>query len=163
VNGLPALVNAGSERFKGVELETEFRFRPDFLGRLTYAYHDAKFRDFVQDFDGVPTQLAGNRLEMSPRDLGSAELAWSPPSGLNASVLYQYVGERFLNRRNTALTASYNTWAAGIGYRFPRWEIRVQGENLNDTRPPVAESELGDGQYYLLPARTVRLRLSTHF
>jgi len=29
--------------------------------------------------------------------------------------------------------------------------------NLNDQRPPVAESELGDAQYYLLPARRVEV------
>jgi iron complex outermembrane receptor protein len=163
VNGLPALVNAGNERFKGLELETEYHFQPEFVWRLTYAYHDAKFRDFVQDFDGVPTQLSGRRLEMSARNLGSTELVWTPTSGFNAMVRYQYVGDRFLNKRNTALAPSYETWAAGIGYRFPRWEIRLQGENLSDERPPVAESELGDAQYYRLPARTYRLMWSTRF
>jgi len=163
VNGLPGLTNGGSDRFKGVEIETEYHFLPALAGRLTYAYHDAKFRDSVQLFDGEPLQLRGNRLEMSARDQGSAELSWAPATGFNASVIYQYVGDRFLNKRNTALAPSYETWAAGIGYRFPRWEIRLQGENLNDTRPPVSESEFGDAQYYILPARTVRLRLSTHF
>ena len=163
VNGLPGLTNGGSDRFKGVELEAEYRFLPALSGRLTYAYHDARFRDSVQLFDGEPLQLRGKRLEMSAKDQGSVMLAWAPATGLNAAVLYQYVGDRFLNKRNTALAPSYETWAAGIGYRFPRWEIRLQGENLNDTRPPVSESELGDAQYYLLPARTVRLFLSTRF
>jgi outer membrane receptor protein involved in Fe transport len=163
VNGLPALVNAGAERFKGLELEAEYRCRADVLWRVTYAYHDAKFRDFLRDFDGVPTQLSGNRLEMSARNLASTELVWAPKTGFNASVLYSYVGDRYLNMRNTALAPSYGTWAAGIGYRFDRWEIRLQGENLNDTRPPVSESELGDSQYYRLPARTVRLRWTMHF
>ena len=31
---------------------------------------------------------------------------------------------------------------------------RVDGENLSDRRDPVAESELGDAQYYRLPARS---------
>jgi outer membrane receptor protein involved in Fe transport len=163
VNGLPQLVNAGSERFKGVEVETETRFRPDLLWRLTGAWHDAKFVDSVQDFDGVATQLAGNRLEMSARELASTELVWAPPQGFTASVLYQYVGDRFLDKRNRALAPSYETWSAVIGYRLPRWEVRLQGENLNDTRPPVSESELGDAQYYLLPARAVKLSLTTRF
>ena len=59
-------------------------------------------------------------------------------------MVANYVGERFLNKRNTALAPAYTTWSAGIGYRFEAWEIRLDGENLNDTRPPVAESELGD-------------------
>jgi iron complex outermembrane receptor protein len=164
VDGLPALVNAGAERFKGFEVEAEYHFLPNLLGRATWSYHDARYSDFEQLADnGEPEQLRGNRLEASPHDLGSAGLSWAPPTGFNASVLYQYVGNRFLDPENTILADSYGTWAAGIGYRLPRWEIRLQVENLNDTRPPVAASELGPGQYYLLPARTARLRLTTHF
>jgi iron complex outermembrane receptor protein len=163
VNGLPALVNAGNERFKGAELETEFRMRSDLIARLVYSYHDAKFQDFVQDFDGVPTQLEGNRLEMSAKDLAGAELVWFPDRGWNANVRADYVGDRFLNKRNTALAPSYTTYAAGVGYRFERWDLLLQGENLSDERDPVAESELGDAQYYRQPARNVRLIWSARF
>jgi len=163
VNGLPALVNAGSERFKGVELDLTGRIRSDLRWQATYAWHDPKFIDFVQDFDGVPTQLAGNQLEMSARHLASAGLICAPDHGLTGWVLANYVGERFLNKRNTAVAPDYTTWSAGLGYRFGTWEVRLDGENLNDTRPPVAESELGDAQYYRLPARTLRLSLGARF
>lgn len=163
VNGLPRLVNAGSERFKGVELDVTGRVRPDLRWQATYAFHDAKFRDFVQDFDGVATQLEGNRLEMSARHLASAGLIYVPGHGLTGSIVANYVGDRFLNKRNTALAPDYTTWAAGLGYRFGSWEVRLDGENLNDTRPPVAESELGDAQYYRLPARSFRLGFGTRF
>ncbi|HEV2851858.1 MAG TPA: TonB-dependent receptor [Thermoanaerobaculia bacterium] len=163
VNGLPRLVNAGSERFRGVELETKGHILSDFLWQAAYAWHDAKFRDYVQDFDGVPTQLDGNRLELSARRLGSAGLVYAPAQGVTGFVLANYVGERFLNKRNTALAPDYTTWSAGLGYRFNTWEVRLDGENLNDTRPPVAESELGDAQYYRLPARTFRLSLGARF
>jgi hypothetical protein len=33
----------------------------------------------------------------------------------------------------------------------------VDGTNLNDARDPVAESELGDAQYYRMPSRTMAL------
>jgi outer membrane receptor protein involved in Fe transport len=163
VNGLPALVNAGSERFKGAELETEFRFLPDLIGRLVYSRHDAKFQDYVQAFDGVPTRLDGNRLEMSAKDMAGLGLVWFPERGFNANVQADYVGDRFLNKRNTALTPSYTTYSAGLGYRFERWDLRVQGDNLTDERDPVAESELGDAQYYRLPARSFRLIWSARF
>ena len=100
---------------------------------------------------------------MSAKSLGSAGLIYAPASGFTGFVLANYVGERFLNKRNTALAPDYTTWAAGLGYRFGAWELRVDGENLGDERPPVAESELGDAQYYRLPARTVRLGLSFDF
>ena len=162
-DGLPELVNAGSERFKGVELDLKGRLLPDFWWQGTYAWHDAKFRDYVQDFDGVPTQLSGNRLEMSARHLASAGLIYAPARGFLGSVVANYVGDRFLNKRNTALAPSYTVWEAGLGYRADRWEVRLDGENLGDERSPVAESELGDAQYYRLPARTVRLWLGLRF
>jgi len=164
VNGLPTLVNAGAERFKGFEVEADYHFLPSLIGRATYSYHDAKYQDFAQlADDGSPEQLRGNRLESSPHDIGSAQLLWSPAAGFNAAVLYQYVGERFLDPENTVSASSYGIWGASIGYRLPRWEIRLLGQNLSNTRPPVAASELGPGSYYLLPARTVRLTLSTRF
>lgn len=163
VNGLPVLVNAGAERFRGAELETEARFRPDLLWRVTYSRHDAKFEDFVQAFDGVLTQLEGNRMEMSAKDLASTELLWLPARGFRGSFLWQYVGDRFLNKRNTALAPAYDTWGATLGYRFASWEIRLEGVNLSDERDPVAESELGDAQYYRLPARSFRLSWAARF
>ena len=155
VNGTPVLQNSGRERFKGGELETEYEVKPSIRARVSYSYHDSRFRDFVHEFDpGVPTQLAGKRLEMTPYNLAGAGLIFSPPAGFNGNVLLNYVGERWLNKRNTALAKSYTTWSAGAGYRMGRGELRLDGRNLNNSRAPVAESELGDAQYYLLPARS---------
>jgi len=47
----------------------------------------------------------------------------------------------------------YTEISAGLGWRFRKVELRVDGRNLTDQRPPVSESELGDAQYYILPAR----------
>ena len=92
---------------------------------------------------------------MSAKNLASLWILYLPEKGFNASAIAQYVGSRFLNKRNTAPADSYTTWSAGIGYRFGRAEVRVDGVNLSDERDPVAESELGDAQYYLLPARSI--------
>jgi hypothetical protein len=35
--------------------------------------------------------------------------------------------------------------------------VRVTGRNLTDRRDPVAESELGDAQYYRLHARMIEV------
>jgi iron complex outermembrane receptor protein len=151
--GNPELVNAGTERFRGAELGTSWAFRDDLRARLSYANHDARFRDFLTEFDGTPTQLRGKRFEMTPRDLASLGVVWAPPEGWRASTEAAFVGERFLNKRNTALADDYVTWNAGVGYRFPSIEVRLDGRNLNDARDPVSESEVGDAQYYRLPAR----------
>jgi len=155
--GVPTLVNAGAQRLRGLEIETVLRPSPSLEWRAAYSLHDARFRDFVTDFGGVPTQLAGRRLEMSARNMASTELLAGRTQGWQGIVRSNWIGSRFLDRRNTALAPAYLTWDAGVGYRLRAVEIRLDGRNLGDRRPPVAESELGDAQYYLLPARSILL------
>jgi iron complex outermembrane receptor protein len=164
VDGLPTLANAGSERFQGIECSATYRFASEFQGHLAYSYHDARFRDYLKDFDdGALTQLAGKRLEMSPYNLGGLGLTYAPPQGLTASVEMNYVGSVQLNQRNTAPSRGYATYAASIGWRGHRWSLQVVGENITDRREPVSESELGDGQYYILPGRKVKASLRFNF
>jgi iron complex outermembrane receptor protein len=163
VNGVPALANSGKNRFQGVEAEAEWIPRDHLIVRGGYAYHDATFRDSIQVFDGVPTQLAGNRLELSAHHVAGASAAWSPDRGLQASADLHYVGSRFLNKRNTALADAYIELGARWGWRMGRWEVGVTGRNLTNERSPVSESELGDSQYYILPARTVEAAARVRF
>jgi outer membrane receptor protein involved in Fe transport len=157
VNGLPSLTNGGEQRFEGVEAEAHWRVNDALDTRASVALHSAEFRDYVAEFDGVPTQLAGNSLEMSADRLASAGVTWCPDHGVIAWGGVNYVGERYLNKRNTVVADPFTAVAAGVGYRFEKAEIRIDGENLTDERDPVSESELGESQYYLLPARRYRL------
>jgi iron complex outermembrane receptor protein len=163
INGLPALTNAGQQRFKGIELAAAWRLANHVSGRATYSFHDAKFTDFVAEFDGVPPQLAGKRLEMSARHMASAGLIYAPDQGVFGGAEINWVGSRFLDKRNRSLADGYRTLAAGIGYRKRRWEVRFDGRNLNDERVPVSESELGDAQYYRLPARRLDVTAALKF
>ena len=156
INNLPALINSGTTRFQGVELATNLRLPAALSARATYSFHDGKFVNFVQSFGGVPTQLGGKRFEMSARHLASAGLTWAPELGFLANVTSNYTGDRYLNKRNTALAAAFATVDASIGYRMERTEFRFDGRNLGDRRDAVSESEFGDAQYYRMPARTVR-------
>ena len=163
INGVPGLINAGQQRYKGFDAAVQGYLPRNVSARATYSFHDARFQDFVQSFDGVPTQLAGKRLEMSARHLASFGLLYAPSEGVIANAEFKYVGSRFLNKRNTALAEGFATLTLGGGYRFDRWEIRVDGRNLTDRRDPVAESELGDAQYYRLPARRFDVTTSVRF
>ncbi len=51
----------------------------------------------------------------------------------------------------------------GIGYGLRRGSLRIDGWNLTNRRPPIAESEMGDAQYYRLPARALELSYATTF
>lgn len=157
VDGLPGLANAGKERMKGAEFEASYRIAPDLRLYGNLAWHDARFGDYVQLFGNTPTQLRGNRLEMSPMHLAGLGLSYAPGHGWQASIVGNRVGDRFLNKRNTARAPAYNSLAVSLGYRFQRCELRLSGDNLTDRRDPVAESELGEGQYYRLPARFFEL------
>jgi iron complex outermembrane receptor protein len=163
VNGLPALVNTGTQRFEGVELSGDARLAPSFMVRGSYSFHDAHFLEYAQVFDGVATMLNDKRLEMSPRHLWSAGILRASSRGPIASVVLNITGSRYLNRRNTVLADGFATVDAGFGYRWRRLEVRIDGRNLRDQRDPVSESELGEAQYYRMTARRVDVTLSARF
>ncbi|MDE2154531.1 MAG: TonB-dependent receptor plug domain-containing protein [Xanthomonadaceae bacterium] len=163
VNGLPGLANAGTEHFKGIELDGRFKLNEALAVVATYARHDARFGHGVQLVGGTSVQLQGKFLELSPRHLASAGFTYAPREGVTAYALADYNGAHFLDRLNTARAGGYTTFDAGIGYRHAAWELRLDGYNLSDRRDAVAASELGTGQYYLLPARSVQLSVSYDF
>lgn len=163
INGQPGLVNGGQQRFEGIELETDWRVTGELRWQTAYSYHRATYRDFINNTDGTPaglTQDAGNRLELSPLDLFSTGLFYMPERGFNANAVLRYVGSRYFDPENTVSTPAYTTYDAGIGYRFDTWSLNLEGRNLNNQRPPVSNSELGDSQSYLLPARFIELSAS---
>ncbi|HEX8233917.1 MAG TPA: TonB-dependent receptor [Caulobacteraceae bacterium] len=160
VGGLPSLANAGSERFKGGEVEARWHVTPDMSVAANYAHHEATFIDYARlRPDGSIQQLAGNTLELSPENIGGVGLIYEPAEGFQGSAVVRYVGERFLNKGNSVVADAYTTLDISAGYRFADWTVRVVGENLTDRRDPVAESELGDAQFYTLPGRTVWVEL----
>jgi iron complex outermembrane receptor protein len=139
------------------------RVIPHLLARAAWSLHDSRFRDYLTEFDGAPTQLAGHRFEMSPHHLGALALSWAPDRGLFASGELRYVGGRYLNKRNTARASHYATLAALLGYRHGQYEVRLSGRNLTDRRDAVAESELGDAQYYRLFPRRFEVAATVRF
>jgi iron complex outermembrane recepter protein len=163
INGVPALINSGKQRFQGFESGGALFLPKNFIARATYSFHDATFRNFIQDFDGIPTQLAGKRLELSARHLAAFGFMYAPVRGFVGGFEFNYTGSRFLNKRNTALAEGFPTVGISAGYRTPRWELRVDARNLSDRRDPVAESELGESEFYLLPSRRVDASLRLHF
>ena len=164
VGGVPGLINAGRQRFQGFESEGTLLLPRNVMLRVNYSFHDDHFTDFVQDFNNGsgPTQLAGKRIEMSPRNLAALAVLYSPAHGFLGGVVVHYTGSRYLDRLNTALAGGFADLGISAGYRTRRWELRLDAHNLADRRDPVAESELGEGQYYLLPARRVEGTLKLH-
>jgi iron complex outermembrane receptor protein len=68
------LTNAAAERLKGGEFEARFNIRDDLLVAANYAYHDARFTQYLF-FDADANSyvdVAGRQLPLSPRHLASA-------------------------------------------------------------------------------------------
>jgi len=162
--GNPELVNAGKERFRGAELEADYLLAGNVRLQAVYAYHDAKYTDYLAlDDDGVLEQLAGKRLPLSAHGIGAIGFIYAPPAGFTAWSTVNLTGSRFLDRENTALASAYTTWAAGLGYRFAGWELRLDGWNLTGSRAPISASELGPAQFYRLNGRSFRGTLLYRF
>jgi outer membrane receptor protein involved in Fe transport len=156
-----ALANAAGERLRGVELEARYQASPALALAATVAYHDARFTQYLF-FDqnaGADVDVAGNELPLSPRVMASLGVLYEPPQGVGASLVVNYVGAQFLDEENVARVQGYATVAASVGYRATRWSVTFEGTNLTNQRPPVSASEFGSDSFYLLPARTLWLRL----
>jgi iron complex outermembrane receptor protein len=155
------LANAAGERLRGVELETRWDILRDLSLVANFAYHDAKFTRYVviDPVTGGAVDVGGRQLPLSPRVLASAGILYTPARGFNGALVANYIGRRFLDEENVAPVGGYTTIAATVGYRFGRYLVAVEGENLTNERPPVTPSEFGSQSFYLLNARTLRLRL----
>jgi iron complex outermembrane recepter protein len=160
VGGLPALVSAGSTRYRGVELESSLLLSTALRLSASVSLDQATFRDFNDAVDG---QLAGRQQALAPRWRGDLALTYAPQSGLQLAANLNAEGQRFLDRTNQLPVGAYGTFDAMIGYRFSKLQVRLKGTNLMDRREPVLASELGDGQYYLLQRRHVDLLLTLPF
>jgi iron complex outermembrane recepter protein len=155
-----ALTNAGEERLEGVETEMRYQVTPDLALAANVSYHNARFTQYLF-FDGVSNvQLAGNQLPLSPHLLAAAGLLYTPAQGFSSTLVAQYVGRQFLDEENTAAVGGYMTLAANLGYRFGRYRILLEGNNLTNQRQPVSASEFGSESFYLLNARTLWVRVA---
>jgi iron complex outermembrane receptor protein len=164
--GNPVLMNAGTERFKGQEVNATLapRMLSGVTLRLGYAHHDARFVQFTfVDPDGIFQDVSGNRLEMTPTDLWNARLDYRSRIGLTFWGAVRHQGSRPLDRDNIAYLPSFEEYDAGASYALKRYSIGVTGRNLSDDRHLVTESEVGDAQFYVAAPARVTAQVSTQF
>jgi outer membrane receptor protein involved in Fe transport len=155
VDGLPVLRSGGRERYQGVEAETTFR--P--LDGLTLAAHatygDARYRQYTTLIDDEPVVLDGRNLPLNPKMRAGAGVIWAPGRGLGFSLTGNYTGARFLDSQNQVRVGGFTVLDASLSYRFDGTTLTLAGSNLTDRRDPILASELGEGQIYRMPGRSV--------
>ena len=165
-DGTPALANAGSERFQGLEIEGGWRppALPGLAVSAGYAHHDARFVHFsFSTPDGELRVVDGKRLELVPRDLWNARVAYAPTRGPGAFVAVRHQSRRPLTRRNTSWTDPFYETDAGLSWEFPWGRAALVGRNLGDSRHYVAESEIGDSQFYVAAPRRFLAEVAVRF
>ena len=166
-DGNPELVNAGKERFQGMEIEAGYRpaALKDFSLLAGYAHHDARYVRFTFiDPDAGLQDASGQQLELTPRDLWNVRAAYHPALGFGAWAAVRHQNHRPFDRINIAFMPAYFEWDAGVSWDFsPDVRLSVVGRNLGDSRHFVAESEIGDAQNYVAPPRRFLGELSVRF
>ncbi len=155
--GLPGTQNGGQQRLRGIEGDLNGPIASDWRWTVTYAYHDAQYTNFVVNEGGQNVQLAGNQIVMSPHQLFKAGISRMPDQGWLVHADFEIVGRRYYDMDNQIRAPGYGTINAGFGYRFGHWTVRLDGTNLTNRRPAVAESELGPDSFYVMPARSIQL------
>jgi iron complex outermembrane receptor protein len=165
-DGNPELVNAGEERFQG--METEIGYRPKQLPGLAltagYAHHDAKYKrfSFIDPDEGLLV-ADGQRLELTPRDLWNVKIAYRRETGPGGFVAVRHQNHRPFDKINEAYMDSFFEWDAGVSYALKNVRLSLVGRNLGDSRHYVAESEIGDAQLYVAPPRRFLAELTVDF
>jgi outer membrane receptor protein involved in Fe transport len=155
-DGQPMLVNAGAERSQGMDAEIVWAL-PKLEGfsiSAGYGHHDATYVHFSYLApDGDLVVADGNRLELVPRDLWNARLAYAPKTGLGFWGAVRHQNIRPLTRSNTFYTDSFFEWDAGASWEFSWGRLSLVGRNLKDDRHYTSDSEIGDGQFYVVTPR----------
>ncbi|HMF94416.1 MAG TPA: TonB-dependent receptor, partial [Vicinamibacterales bacterium] len=161
--GTTVLRSIGQQRYKGIDVEGALRPSRGLTIKVNVGWSDALYEDYLTSIDGKPTQLAGNHQVLTPRVRVGGGLLYAPGRGWRGSLTSNWVGEHWLNSLNTFEAPAYAVIDASVGYRFPRFTLAVLGSNLGDRRDAVQLSELGEGQFYRLPARRVDATLTWHY
>jgi iron complex outermembrane receptor protein len=154
--GVPTFVgittNAGKARFRGVELETNWRMAQDLAiagDRLTWAgtlgYLDAKYLQFITNIGG-PVDVANNRkIQNTPKWTLSGSLDYDTPAfggrlDLNTTVSYRSKSQQFELRTPMLDQKGFALWDANIVWRSgdKRYELGLHGKNLANKKYIVA-------------------------
>ena len=162
-NGVAVLRSIGRQRYKGLDLEGALRPVAGLTVKANIGWSDARYSDYVTNIDGTPNQLAGYRQVLTPSVRVGGGLLYAPDRGWRGSITSNWIGRHFLNSLNTFDSPAYAIVDASLGYRFARFTASVLGSNLGDRRDAVQISELGEGQFYRMPARRIDATLTWHY
>jgi iron complex outermembrane receptor protein len=142
--------NAGKARFRGVELESNFRAAENMAragDRLTVSgslgYLDAKYLQFITQIAGVgPVDVAKDRkIQNTPKWTLSGSLDYDTPMAggrlnLNTTLSYRSSSQQFELRSPGLDQPGFALWDANLVWRSAgnRYELGLHGKNLTNKK-----------------------------
>lgn len=162
-NGVAVLRSIGQQRYKGIDVEGALRPARGLSIKANIGWSDALYEDYLTDIDGKSMQLAGNHQVLTPKVRVGGGLLFAPERGWRGSLTSNWIGAHWLNSLNTFEAPAYAVVDASLGYRFDKFTVALLGSNLGDRRDAAQLSELGEGQFYRLPARRIDATLTWHY
>ena len=117
--------------------------------KANITWSDARYRDFLTEIDGRPTQLAGRHQVLTSSLRGNAGLIFAPDRGWRGSLTSNWIGTHWLNSLNTFEAPAYAVVDASLGYRFESFTLSVsRGE---PRQPPRRRAAQRTGRRPVLP------------
>ena len=100
VTGVRDIQNSGNTRHKGVEAGITVDITPTLSLSAAYARTD---NHFIEWSPVATADLSGNKINRSPKDVGSARLAWRPAflNGGRLEASWEHLGSYFMDDDNT--------------------------------------------------------------
>jgi len=153
--GATVTSNAGESQIDGFEAEVTFVPTESFSLGLSYAYLDARFKEFVSEGD----DFSGNRISKSPEhsltlraNYGINDVFGTGDS-LDLGIDYSYTDQIFGDNSNeppeivdsVGLVDARATYTSASG----RWDVSFWGKNLTDEEYPIHYPNFGIGTWYI--------------
>jgi iron complex outermembrane receptor protein len=136
------ITNAGKTEIKGVELEVEARLTDNFTTGATYAFTDAKFKEYndteAAQLFGDPS-LKGKKLPGVPEQQASLYGKYTFPVGLNRGYVradVSYTDRKYAQVYQLAHTGEQILANLSIGLELEKWDLTFFVKNLTDDRTP---------------------------
>jgi iron complex outermembrane receptor protein len=141
--------NAGKARFRGLELETNFRAAENIAAagdRLTLAgslgYLDAKYLQFIANINSQPVDVADHRkIQNTPKWTLSGSLDYDTPMAggrldFNTTLSYRSSSQQFELRSPGLDQPGFALWDANLVWRSSgnRYEIGLHAKNITNKK-----------------------------
>jgi hypothetical protein len=105
--GIAVLRSVGQQRFKGIDVEGMARPSKGVTLKASVGWNDARYRDYVTEVEGRPTQLAGHYQVLTPAVRAGGGLLFAPERGWRGSMTANWIGRHWLNSLNTFEAPAY--------------------------------------------------------